>query len=199
MKHDLVEIRWHARAGQGAVTAAKMLAECAITEGKFAQAMPEYGPERSGAPMKAYNRISQFPIRIHSQVVKPNILLFLDRTLLNEKSHFEDLSKDTLIIVNCPDHFLESTQYDELLSNFVFYIIDGDRISKECTGIVFPNLPMLGALAKVSNVTKIETLKEQVKKNMGDKVDNKKMDQYIQGVERGFQEVSRNVSKETVS
>ena len=81
MLTKMVEIRWHARAGQGAVTAAKVLADCAIQEGHFAQAMPEYGPERSGAPVLAYNRISPERIRIHANIRRPDVAVFLDPTL----------------------------------------------------------------------------------------------------------------------
>ncbi len=75
---DLIEIRWHARAGQGAVTASKLLAETALLKGKYIQAMPEYGPERTGAPLRAYSRISDVPIEVHNNIVNPNIVVVLD-------------------------------------------------------------------------------------------------------------------------
>lgn len=182
------EIRWHARAGQGAVTAAKMLAECAIMEGKFAQAMPEFGPERRGAPMKAYNRISENPIRIHCHVTHPTILVFLDPILLKDRENLADLGAHASVFVNTPlspENIALRMNTDHLLS---FCTLDADRISKEATGILFPNLPMLGAVARATGILSMETVKENVRKNLGEKVGAGKIASYLQGIERGFRE-----------
>lgn len=182
---DLIEIRWHARAGQGAVTGAKMLAECAINEGRYAQAMPEYGPERSGAPIKAFNRISRFPIRIHSHVIHPNILIFLDASLLYENHHFDNCSTEAIAFVNSPLSPVE-LQDDLRINHCVFYTLDANKISRESTGISFPNLPILGALAHITQLVRIETLKSYIQENFREKIGEENLERYFRAVEKGY-------------
>ena len=97
---QLTEIRWHARAGQGAVTAAKLVADTAMLQGNFIQAMPEYGPERTGAPLKAYTRVSSEPIEVHNNILNPDIVIVLDDTLLASTNVTEGMPEDGIIIFN---------------------------------------------------------------------------------------------------
>ena len=97
---QLTEIRWHARAGQGAVTAAKLVADTALLQGNYIQAMPEYGPERTGAPLKAFTRVSSEPIEVHNNILNPDIVIVMDDTLLETIDVMEGIKEDGVIIFN---------------------------------------------------------------------------------------------------
>ncbi|HLB25229.1 MAG TPA: 2-oxoacid:acceptor oxidoreductase family protein, partial [Nitrospirota bacterium] len=98
----ILEIRWHGRGGQGTVTAAKVLAEAVMAEGKNVQAFPEYGPERMGAPLRAYNRVSETPMTIHCQVTNPAVVAVVDPTLLDSVDVTEGATDDAVFVVNTP-------------------------------------------------------------------------------------------------
>ena len=148
---NVVEIRWHARGGQGAKTACELLAEAAFNTGKYVQGFPEYGPERMGAPIAAYNRISDEKIRIHSNIYEPDFAVVLDETLIEGVDLTAGLKESGAIIVNT------SRTPDEIKSALGGYkgkvcTIDARSISEECLGRYFPNTPMLAAIVKVSGV-----------------------------------------------
>lgn len=152
---DMVEIRWHGRGGQGAKTACLLLAEVAGLEGKFVQGFPEYGPERMGAPITAYNRICERRSTIHSNIYYPNFVVVLDEGLLDSVDVAAGLKEDGAIIIN------SSASPQELrprLSGWAGKIctIDARRISEEILGRNFPNTPMLAAVVKVSGVLEAE-------------------------------------------
>ena len=154
---DMVEIRWHGRGGQGAKTACLLLAEVAGLEGKFVQGFPEYGPERMGAPITAYNRICERRSTIHSNIYYPNFVVVLDEGLLDSVDVAAGLKEDGAIIIN------SSASPQELrprLSGWAGKIctIDARRISEEILGRNFPNTPMLAAVVKVSGVLEAERL-----------------------------------------
>ena len=148
---DMVEIRWHGRGGQGAKTAALLLADVAFKTGKYVQGFPEYGPERMGAPITAYNRISPNEIRVHSNIYNPDFVVVVDEGLLEVVDVTNGLSEEGAIVVNTkksPDeikHHLNGYQGK-------VYTIDARKISKACLGRYFPNTPMLAAIVKVSRV-----------------------------------------------
>ncbi len=148
---DLIEIRWHGRGGQGAKTASLLLADAAFNTGKYIQGFPEYGPERMGAPITAYNRISTSPIRIHSNIYEPDYVVVVDDTLLESVPVTDGLKDSGAIVVNTSrgEDFLK-----EKLSNYSgdIYYIDARKVSMETLGKYFPNTPMLAAIVKVSNV-----------------------------------------------
>lgn len=153
---DLVEIRWHGRGGQGAKTAALLLADAAFKTGSYVQGFPEYGPERMGAPITAYNRISKKEIRVHSNIYEPDFVVVVDSGLL-DVVHVTDGLKDTgAIVVNThksPEFIREKIgDYKGRV-----YTIDARRISKACLGRYFPNTPMLAAIVKVSGVMDKDT------------------------------------------
>jgi len=147
----MVEIRWHGRGGQGAKTASLLLADAAFNTGKFVQGFPEYGPERMGAPITAYNRISSERFTIHSNIYDPDYVVVIDETLLSVVDVTKGLKKEGAIIVNS-----EKTP-EQLKSRLKGYagrvcVVDARKISEEVLGKYFPNTPMLGAVVKVSGL-----------------------------------------------
>ena len=149
--NDLIEIRWHGRGGQGAKTASLLLADAAFNTGKYIQGFPEYGPERMGAPITAYNRISTKPITIHSNIYEPDYVVVVDDSLLDSVDVTAGLKKTGAIVIN-------TTKDNEYLKEHLkgyegeVYKIDARKISMETLGKYFPNTPMLAAIVKVSKV-----------------------------------------------
>lgn len=149
--NDLIEIRWHGRGGQGAKTASLLLADAAFNTGKYIQGFPEYGPERMGAPITAYNRISDAPITIHSNIYEPDYVVVVDDTLLESVDVTAGLKEDGAIVIN-------TTKNYDYLKNVLngykgkVYTIDARAISMEALGKYFPNTPMLAAIVKVSGI-----------------------------------------------
>ncbi len=159
---DLIEIRWHGRGGQGAKTASLLLADAAFNTGKYIQGFPEYGPERMGAPITAYNRISSEPITIHSNIYEPDYVVVVDDTLLETVDVTAGLKEDGAIVIN-------TTKSGDYLKNVLkgykgnIYTIDARKISEEALGRYFPNTPMLAAIVKVSGIMSDEALLEDMK------------------------------------
>lgn len=153
----LIEIRWHGRGGQGAKTASLLLADAAFNTGKFIQGFPEYGPERMGAPITAYNRISTSPITIHSNIYEPDYVVVVDDTLLESVDVTAGLKKDGAIVINTTK---SAEEIKPLLKGYEgeVYKIDARKISIEALGRYFPNTPMLAAIVKVSKVMTDEEL-----------------------------------------
>lgn len=149
--NDLIEIRWHGRGGQGAKTASLLLADAAFNTGKYIQGFPEYGPERMGAPITAYNRISTKPITIHSNIYEPDYVVVVDDSLLEAVDVTAGLKETGAIVIN-------SNKDNEYIKSKLkgykgeVYKIDARRISLETLGKYFPNTPMLAAIVKVSGV-----------------------------------------------
>ena len=139
--NDLIEIRWHGRGGQGAKTACLLLADAAFNTGKYIQGFPEYGPERMGAPITAYNRISNTPITIHSNIYNPDFVVVVDDTLLDSVDVTAGLKESGAIVIN-------TTKDIDILKDK----LNGYKGSIEALGKYFPNTPMLAAIVKVSNV-----------------------------------------------
>lgn len=149
--NKVVEIRWHGRGGQGAKTASLLLADAAFNTGKFIQGFPEYGPERMGAPITAYNRISDDRLTIHSNIYEPDYVVVVDDTLLASVDVTAGLKEDGAIIIN-------TTKTPEQVKSYLkgykgkVCTIDARTISIDTLGKYFPNTPMLGAVVKVSKV-----------------------------------------------
>ena len=148
---DLIEIRWHGRGGQGAKTACLLLADAAFNTGKYIQGFPEYGPERMGAPITAYNRISNSPITIHSAIYEPNYVVVVDDTLLDTVDVTAGLKEDGAIVINTTN---DAETLKKKLKGYKggIYTIDARSISIDALGKYFPNTPMLAAIVKVSGV-----------------------------------------------
>ena len=148
---NLIEIRWHGRGGQGAKTASLLLADAAFNTGKYIQGFPEYGPERMGAPITAYNRISNNPITVHSNIYEPDYVVVVDDTLLASVPVTAGLKKDGAIVINTT----KSADYLKSVLNGYegkIYTIDARKVSMETVGRYFPNTPMLAAIVKVTNI-----------------------------------------------
>ena len=158
----LIEIRWHGRGGQGAKTASLLLADAAFNTGKYIQGFPEYGPERMGAPITAYNRISDKPITIHSNIYEPDYVVVVDDTLLETVPVTAGLKNTGAIVINTTKN---AEEIKELLKGYEgkVYKIDARKISEEALGRYFPNTPMLAAIVKVSKVRSDEELLNDMK------------------------------------
>lgn len=148
---DLIEIRWHGRGGQGAKTASLLLADAAFNTGKFIQGFPEYGPERMGAPITAYNRISNKPITIHSNIYEPDYVVVVDDTLLDSVDVTSGLKNDGAIVINTTN---DADYIKSKLKGYSgkIFTIDARKISVEALGKYFPNTPMLAAIVKITGV-----------------------------------------------
>ncbi len=147
----ITEIRWHGRGGQGAKTACLLLADVAFEAGKYVQGFPEYGPERMGAPITAYNRISDVPCTIHSNIYTPDYVVVVDETLLTSVDVTAGLSRDGAILINSGK---EPEAFVPYLNGYEgrVYTIDARSVSERHLGKNFPNTPMLAAIVKVSGV-----------------------------------------------
>ena len=184
---ELIEICWHGRGGQGAKTAAQFLAEAALEQGKYIQAFPEYGPERAGAPINTYTRISSQPIRIHSGVKNPQVMVIIDPSLATP-SALEGLTKDSIIVINSPD--TPQTLREKLnYKNGKIAVVDATRISLDIVGIPTPNTPMLGALLKVFPILSVDMVTERIKAKFLKKLGEEKTRANIEAVKKAYHEV----------
>ena len=148
---NLIEIRWHGRGGQGAKTASLLLADAAFNTGKYIQGFPEYGPERMGAPITAYNRISDDPITIHTNIYEPDYVVVVDDTLLEAVDVTAGLKEKGAIVINTTK---DADYLKKVLKGYngEIYTIDARKVSMETLGKYFPNTPMLAAIVKVSGI-----------------------------------------------
>ncbi len=184
-----IEVRWHGRGGQGVVTGATTLAQAVLEEGKHVQAFPEFGPERSGAPIKAYNRISDDPITIHSEPSSPDIVVVMDPTLLWVEDVAEGAKRDTVFVINSartPD--LLAAQVCSERGQTVF-AVDASRIALEETGKNVPNTALLGALTRATDLVGPTNLLKHVRLELEKKVSPEHLDGNLRAVRRGWCEV----------
>lgn len=158
----LTEIRWHGRGGQGAKTASLLLADVAFSTGLYIQGFPEYGPERMGAPITAYNRLSDQPLRVHSNIYEPDFVVVVDETLLESVDVTAGLKKEGAIIINTAK---DPADVLPLLKGYEgkVYTIDAAKISVETIGRNIPNTPMLAAVVKASGVMADEPFLENMR------------------------------------
>lgn len=184
----MTEIRWHARAGQGAVTAAKVLAEASMAEGGNVQAFPEYGPERMGAPLRAYNRLSDKPLTMHCQVTNPNVVIVVDPSLIETLDVTEGTPEDAVFLINTTHTPEEMATKLGRPAEKVF-TVDATQISIDCLGRPIPNTPLLGALVRATGLVKLETLVTDLAKTLGKKFPEKIVQGNTASVERAYKEV----------
>ena len=188
MAKKILEIRWHGRGGQGAKTAAQLLAETALEEGKFIQSFPEYGPERAGAPIKAFTRISEEPITLHCGVTNPQIVVVIDPTLLDAVNVVEGLFDDGILLVNTektPKQIREKLGFNK---GRVF-TLDATKIALDTIGLSLPNTPMLGAVIKAAGIVSLEGAEEKLKKKFLKKIGEKKTMGNIESIRRAVKEL----------
>lgn len=185
---DLIEICFLGRGGQGAKTASELLVETALSKGKYIQSFPEYGPERAGAPMRAYARISDKPIHIHSGITSPDIVAVIDPTLLETINVTEGLPEDGILLVNTnltPSEIRGKLNFNK----GKVCTVDATRIALETIGLPLPNTSILGALIKVTNLIELKDLEEKIKEKFLKKIGEKKTLANIESVRRAYNEV----------
>lgn len=156
-----IEIRWHGRGGQGAKTAALLLADVAFNTGMHVQGFPEYGPERMGAPITAYNRIGESEIRVHSNIYNPDYVVVVDETLLHSVDVTKGLNPEGGIVINTAR---PKEEIISMLKGYTgkVYTIDARKVSMETLGKYFPNSPMLASIVKVANIMDENVFLEQM-------------------------------------
>lgn len=186
---DIIEIRWHGRGGQGTVTAAKVLADACISGGRYVQAFPEYGPERAGAPLRAYNRISSRELRMHCPVLNPQVISIVDATLIDSVNVTEGATDDAVFIVNTSKSPEEIREKLKAKPGQKVYTIDATKIALECIGRPLPNASMLGAICKVTGIVSLEHLLEDIRKSFGKKFSQKIINGNLDATRRGYEEV----------
>lgn len=187
---NMLEIRWHGRGGQGAKTASLLLAEAAFDTGKYIQGFPEYGPERMGAPITAYNRICDEPITVHSNIYEPDYVVVVDDTLLDVVDVAAGAKETGGIIINSDK---EPEAFKEKLKGYKgkVYTIDARKISMETLGRYFPNTPMLGAVVKVAKIMEEHVFIEAMDKSFRHKFASKPavIEPNMAAVKRALEEV----------
>ena len=171
-KQGLVEFRWHGRGGQGAKTACLLLADAAFAAGKYVQGFPEYGPERMGAPITAYNRISDTRCSVHCNIEEPDYVVVVDETLLESVNVTRGLQAEGAVIINTPKAPAEVRRKLRGWKGRVC-TIDARKISEETLGKNFPNSPMLSAAVKVSGVLEEEQFMGDMEESFSHKFANK--------------------------
>ncbi len=195
MNDDMIEIRWHGRGGQGAKTASQLLADAAFSAGQYVQSFPEYGPERSGAPITAYNRISKERCNIHSNIYDPDYVVVVDETLLESVDVTAGLSPDGAIIVNTEKDPAEIRPHLKGYTGRVC-TIDARKISIDCLGKYFPNTPMLAAVVAVSGCVEKDSFLKDMEASYSHKFAKKP--QVIEGnlkcLRRSMKEVKEEAS-----
>lgn len=191
MKKDVVEIRWHGRGGQGAKTACLLLADAAFAAGKYVQGFPEYGPERMGAPVTAYNRIAAEKCTVHSNIYAPDFVVVVDETLLSSVDVTKGLKETGAVIIN-------SRKRPEALKPYLrgyrgpVYTVDADRISREHLGRKLPNTPMLAAVVRVSGLLEKTLFMDLMGQSFSRKFSRKKnvAEGNLRALESAFEEVT---------
>ena len=188
---DLTEIRWHGRGGQGAKTAALLLADAALASGKYIQAFPEYGPERMGAPVASFNRISSNPICLHSGVTNPKIVIVLDPTLMDSVDVTEGMPSDGTLLINTEKSPADLKVEFGIATGIKICTVDASKISTETIGRDIPNTPMLGALIKATGILDFKEMLDDTKKKLEKKFKTKPevVAGNLKAIERAYNEV----------
>ena len=187
MAKKYLEIRWHGRGGMGAKTGALLLGEAMMQQGKYIQAFPEYGPERRGAPVTAYNRIADEPIRIHYGIKSPDVIMVLDPTLLNTENVWKGVREDTIFIVNSG---LEPSELKEKfnIKNKLF-VINATGISESIIGRNLPNTPMLGAFVKATGALPFDEFVKSVEERLRMKYKEDIVLKNLEAIKKAYEEV----------
>jgi pyruvate ferredoxin oxidoreductase gamma subunit len=185
---ELIEIRWHGRGGQGVVTSGKLLAEMALMHDWFFQAFPDYGPERMGAPIRAFTRLSSRPIYVHSQIESPDVVVVLDPTLLGAVQVSDGLGAGGVLIINTPmtpGEAREATGY----STGKVWTVDASHIAHEELGREITNTPMLGAFVQATGLFSVQEVAGQLRGWFGKKLPQETVQANIRAMERAAHEV----------
>jgi pyruvate ferredoxin oxidoreductase gamma subunit len=183
----MIEIRFHGRGGQGAKTAAVVLADAAMDAGKYVQAFPEYGPERGGAPIKAFTRIDDRLIRLHSSVQNPDVVGVIDPTLLKSEDVTVGMKDDSVLVVNTDKSPAEIRSHLAFKKGRII-TVDATKISFDCLGKNLPNMPILGAIVKATSMVTISDLEKNVEKKFLKKIGADLTKKNIEAIHRAFSE-----------
>lgn len=188
---ETIEIRWHGRGGQGTVTAAKVLADACLSGGRQVQAFPEYGPERAGAPLRAYNRISERQLRMHCPVLNPTVVAVVDASLLDAINVTDGAKDDAVFVINTGKDPGEIRAKLKAKPSQKVFTVDASKIAIETIGRPMPNSSMLGAVNKATGIVAMEALLGDVKNSFGKKFAQKIIDANLAAVKRGYEEVKQ--------
>jgi len=186
---DLTEIIFFGRGGQGAKSASEIVAQAAVREGKFVQAFPQFGPERSGAPTKTFVRVSQKPIRTHETVVDPDMVVVLDETILDSENVTKNLDRDEFLIINSKsdEGELRKKLYAKGMTyKGKIYPVDANGISMEIVGQARPNTVILGKLIKVTEIAKLESVILEFREIFEDKIGKEATDKNVKAIEKAY-------------
>ncbi len=185
------EVRWHGRGGQGAKTAALLFGEAAMETGKYIQAFPEYGPERTGAPVKSFNRLSDSVIRIHTQVTNPDVVVVLDATLLDCLDVTEGIKEGGSIIINTQESVEELKKRLAKTEGYKLATVDASKIALELIKRDVPNTVMLGAMVRVTGALEWNSMLSSIEAKLNIKFRGRKeiIDGNIQAIKRAYDEV----------
>ena len=181
----MIEVRWHGRGGQGAVTSVELLALAAIGEGKYAQGFPSFGPERRGAPVAAFNRVDDHHVKIRSQIYNPDVVVVLDESLMGMVNVADGLKPEGILIVNTAKTAKEIAEITKFKGKIA--TVDGSSIAWKELGVPITNTTMLGALIKCTNVVKLDSVKGPVDHRFG-RIANKN----LAAMKRAYDEVKFN-------
>lgn len=184
----ILEIRWHARGGQGAKTASLLLAQAASMEGKYSQGFPDYGPERMGAPMRGFTRISEKPIKVHCAIYSPQIVVVLDDTLLKAVDVAAGMPEDGIMVVNTKKSTAQVREALGLKGKRIF-VIDATGIAIDEIGRPIPNAPMLGALIKISGILSLESVMGEIKRKFSHGFRPEVLEGNVRAINRAYEEV----------
>ncbi len=185
----MIEIRWHGRAGQGVVTAGELLAEAAMDEGKYFQAFPDYGPERMGAPVKSYTRISDLPIEVHCQILEPDVVIVVNPNLIGVVDLTEGLSPEGIVVVNTSLSPAEIRAELGLTSSpATVWTVDATRIGMDTLGRDIPSTILLGAVLKATDLLQIDSLLHLVKEKLGEKLQHHIVEANLKGLKQAYEE-----------
>lgn len=188
MANEMMEIRWHGRGGQGAKTAAQLVAQAALSEGKYSQGFPEYGPERMGAPIRGFTRVSEQAIRLHCAIERPGVVVILDDTMIGMPTVTEGIDRETVFVVNTA---LSPAVMGPRLQGVAgaVYCVDATGISIDELGRPMPNTPMVGALVRATGCVSLVTLKQEIKNQFLKKFGERVVQGNLRAIERAYEEV----------
>jgi pyruvate ferredoxin oxidoreductase gamma subunit len=189
MAKEMTEIRWHGRGGQGAKTAAQLVAGVALEEGKYSQGFPEYGPERMGAPIRGFTRISDQAIRLHCPIEHPDVIVVLDDTLVGLPMITEAAGDDTVFVINTGDSPAKMRGRLGIESGKVM-CVDATSIAIDEIGRPIPNTPMIGALIKATHCISLDVVKKDVEKKFLKKFGERVVQGNVRAIERAYEEVT---------
>ncbi len=185
---DLLELRWHGRAGQGLITAVELLAEAALEEGRYFQAFPEFGAERTGAPMRAFSRFSSRPITLHCPVLEPDGVVILDSTLLGVEELFDGLKPSGFAMINT--HLDPNVLKERFQLEAQVFTVNATKIAMSTLGRNIPNIPMIGALIRAREVVNKERIARFIQTRLGARFSESIVKANLVALEQGYAEAA---------